>query len=168
MFTTGWLNENLLILSTIGSLLTGVLGWVIRDRKAIAQELKKGAVEIDSAEVDYAAKVRELYDNLNAKLVQENENLKSDKDAIVAEFKQEKEYFRAQVDALRTQLSEMQGQFNMIQLAYAKEVEQSQNWEKLHRELTDKYNELASKHEDLKSLYSKLKEDFDKHKKAAK
>jgi uncharacterized protein involved in exopolysaccharide biosynthesis len=168
MFTTGWLTENILILSTIGSLFTGVLGWIIRDRKAIAQELKKGAVEIDSAEVDYAAKVRELYDNLNAKLVQENENLKSDKDAIVAEFKQEKEYFRAQVDALRTQLSEMQGQFNMIQLAYAKEVEQSQNWEKLHRELTDKYNELASKHEDLKGLYSKLKEDFDKHKKAAK
>ena len=168
MFTTGWLNENLLILSTIGSLLTGVLGWVIRDRKAIAQELKKGAVEIDSAEVDYAAKVRELYDNLNAKLVQENENLKSDKDDIVAEFKQEKEYFRAQVDALRTQLSEMQTQFNTIQIAYAKEVEQSQNWEKLHRELTDKYNELASKHEDLKSLYSKLKDDFDKHKKSAK
>jgi uncharacterized protein involved in exopolysaccharide biosynthesis len=165
MFTTGWLTENILILSTIGSLFTGILGWIIRDRKAIAQELKKGAVEIDSAEVDYAAKVRELYDNLNAKLVQENESLKSDKDAIVTEFKQEKEYFRAQVDSLRTQLSEMQGQFNMIQLAYAKEVEQSQNWEKLHRELTDKYNELASKHEDLKSLYSKLKEDFDKHKK---
>ena len=125
-------------------------------------------MEIESAEVDYAAKVRELYDNLNAKLVQENESLKSDKDAIVAEFKQEKEYFRNQVDTLRAQLSEMQNQFNVIQLAYAKEVEQSQNWEKLHRELTDKYNELASKHEDLKSLYSKLKEDFDKHKKAAK
>ena len=62
----------------------------------------------------------------------------------------------------------MQTQFNSIQMAYAKEVEQSQNWEKLHRELTDKYNELASKHEDLKSLYSKLKDDFDKHKKSAK
>jgi hypothetical protein len=168
MFTTGWLTENILILSTIGSLFTGVLGWIIRDRKAIAQELKKGAVEIESAEVDYAAKVRELYDNLNSKLVQENESLKSDKEDIVAEFKAEKEYFRNQVDTLRSQLGEMQNQFNVIQLAYAKEVEQSQNWEKLHRELTDKYNELANKHEDLKSLYSKLKEDFDKHKKAAK
>ena len=59
----------------------------------------------------------------------------------------------------------LQTDFNNIQMSYAKEVEKSQNWEKLHRELTDKYNELASKHENLKGLYSKLKEDFDKHKK---
>ena len=151
----------LALLSLISSPLGIAIGWVLGGRAAKAQELKKGSVEIDSAEVDYAAKVRELYDNLNAKLVQENETLKSDKDAIIAEFKEEKEYFRTQVDDLRKQAGEMQIQFNAIQLAYAKEVEQSQNWEKLHRELLEKYNSL-------KGLYDKLKEDFDKHKKAAK
>ena len=59
----------------------------------------------------------------------------------------------------------LQTDFNNIQMSYAKEVEKSQNWEKLHRVLTDKYNELAKDYENLKGLYSKLKEDFDKHKK---
>jgi predicted nuclease with TOPRIM domain len=62
----------------------------------------------------------------------------------------------------------LQTDFNNIQMSYAKEVEKSQNWEKLHRQLTDKYNELAKDYESLKGLYSKLKEDFDKHKKLAK
>ena len=132
--------------------------WFLGGRQQKAKDLKRQDVEIDTAEVDYAAKVRELYDHLNAKLVQENETLKSDKEAIIAEFKEEKEYFRTQVDELRKQAGDMQIQFNTIQLAYAKEVEQSQNWEKLHRELLEKYNTLQA-------LYDKLKEDFDKHKK---
>ena len=141
--------------------LSAPIMWFLGGKEAKNQELKKGAVEIDISEVDYAAKVRELYDNLNSKLVEENETLKSDKNEIIAEFKQEKDYFRTQVDDLRKQSTEMQTQFNSMQLAYAKEVEQSQNWEKLHRELLDKYN-------NLKTLYDKLKDDFDKHKKATK
>jgi molecular chaperone GrpE (heat shock protein) len=60
---------------------------------------------------------------------------------------------------------QLQSQFNDIQLAYAKEVEKSQNWEKLHRELSDKYNSLEKDHDSLKVLYEKLKADFDKYKK---
>jgi predicted nuclease with TOPRIM domain len=52
----------------------------------------------------------------------------------------------------------LQTDFNNIQMSYAKEVEKSQNWEKLHRQLTEKYN-------DLKGLYDKLKVDFDNYKK---
>jgi chromosome segregation ATPase len=154
---------NFLIDNWLGimGVLSAPIMWILGGRAAKAQELKKGAVEIDSAEVDYAAKVRELYDNLNSKLAQENETLKSDKNEIIAEFKTEKEYFRSQIDELRAQTTIMQGQFNSIQIAYAKEVEQSQNWEKLHRELLEKYNKLTE-------LYDKLKEDFDKHKKSAK
>jgi peptidoglycan hydrolase CwlO-like protein len=144
------------------------LMWFLGGRQQKAKDLKRQDVEIETAEVDYAAKVRELYENLNAKLVQENEILKSDKDAILTEFKEEKEYFRTQVDDLRKQAGDMQIQFNAMQIAYAKEVEQSQNWEKLHRELSDKYQSLEKDHEELKKLYGKLKEDFEKHKKSTK
>lgn len=155
-----WLNNNWFTLLGGGSI-SGIIGWFLGGKQQKQQDLKKGNVEIETAEVDYAVKVRELYESLNAKLAQENETLKSDKDAIIAEFKEEKEYFRTQVDELRKQSGDMQIQFNSMQIAYAKEVEQSQNWEKLHRELLEKYNSL-------KGLYDKLKEDFDKHKKAAK
>ena len=62
----------------------------------------------------------------------------------------------------------LQTDFNNIQMSYAKEVEKSQNWEKLHRVLTDKYKELAKDHENLKGLYDKLKVDFDNYKKLKK
>lgn len=162
-----WFNNNWLTLLGGGSL-SGVIGWFLGGKQQKQQDLKKGNVEIESAEVDYAAKVRELYESLNAKLLQENETLKSDKDAIIAEFKEEKEYFRGQIDDLRKTSADMQLQFNTIQLAYAKEVEQSQNWEKLHRELFEKYQSLEKDHEELKKLYGKLKDDFEKHKKSTK
>lgn len=162
-----WFNNNWLTLLGGGSL-SGVIGWFLGGKQQKQQDLKKGNVEIETAEVDYAAKVRELYESLNAKLLQENETLKSDKDAIIAEFKEEKEYFRGQIDDLRKTSADMQLQFNTIQLAYAKEVEQSQNWEKLHRELFEKYQSLEKDHEELKKLYGKLKDDFEKHKKSTK
>lgn len=154
-----FLLENWLALASLISSPLGVaIGWFLGGRAAKKQELKKGSVEIETAEVDYAVKVRELYESLLAQANADKEALKSDKDAIIAEFKEEKEYFRTQVDDLRKQAGDMQIQFNEMQLAYAKEVEQSQNWEKLHRELLEKYNAL-------KDLYDKLKQDFDKHKK---
>jgi predicted nuclease with TOPRIM domain len=79
--------------------------------------------------------------------------------------------YQARMNEVMTEVTELkkhnltlQTDFNNIQMSYAKEVEKSQNWEKLHRQLTDKYNELAKDHESLKVLYSKLKDDFDKHK----
>lgn len=152
-----WINNNWFTLLGGGSI-SGIIGWFLGGRQQKAQDLKKGTVEIETAEVDYAVKVRELYESLLEQANADKEALKSDKEAIIAEFKEEKEYFRTQVDELRKQAGEMQIQFNAMQIAYAKEVEQSQNWEKLHRELLEKYNAL-------KSLYDKLKEDFDKHKK---
>ena len=146
---------------TLMGFLSAPVMYFLGGRQEKNQQLKKGDVEIEIVEVDYAVKVRELYESLLDQANKDKESLKLDKDAIITEFKSEREYLRTQIDELKKQASSMQDQFNSIQLAYAKEVEQSQNWEKLHRELLAKYNSLEA-------LYEKLKEDFDKHKKAAK
>lgn len=146
---------------TLMGFLSAPIMYFLGGRQEKNQQLQKGDVEIETAEVDYAVKVRELYESLLDQANKDKESLKLDKDAIITEFKSEREYLRTQIDELKKQASSMQDQFNSIQLAYAKEVEQSQNWEKLHRELLAKYNSLEA-------LYEKLKEDFDKHKKAAK
>jgi len=150
---------------TIMGFLSAPIMWFLGGKQAKNQELKRGDVEIESAEIDYAVKVRELYESLLEQANKDKDSLKVDRDTIIEEFKAEKEYFRSQIDDLRKQAGIMQEQFNNIQLAYSKEVEQSQNWEKLHRELLEKYNGLESKHEELNRLYAKLKLDFDNHKK---
>jgi len=149
-----------------GGSITGVVGWFLGGKQAKKQELKKGDVEIESAEIDYAVKVRELYESLLEQANKDKDALKLDRDAIVIEFKSEREYFRAQIDDLRKNDTKMQQQFNDIQLAYAKEVEQSQNWEKLHRELKEQFKELEREHEELKTFCEKLKVELDKYKKA--
>jgi len=80
---------------------------------------------------DFIEKIQSIYDKWVEDNQIRNAELKEDRDLLKSELQNLKEDFR-----------ELQKQFNSIQLAYAKEVEQSQNWEKLHRELTDKYNEL--------------------------
>jgi predicted nuclease with TOPRIM domain len=89
-------------------------------------------------------------------------------DDFLTVYKNRMDEVMAEVVAIKKHNLTLQTDFNNIQMSYAKEVEKSQNWEKLHRQLTDKYNELAKDHESLKVLYSKLKDDFDKHKKLAK
>jgi len=148
-----------------GGSITGVVGWFLGGKQAKKQELKKGDVEIESAEIDYAVKVRELYESLLQQANTDKDALKLDRDAIIVEFKNEREYFRTQIDELRKQAGTMQEQFNNIQLAYAKEVEQSQNWEKLHRELKEQFSELEREHEELKTFCEKLKVELDKYKK---
>jgi predicted nuclease with TOPRIM domain len=89
-------------------------------------------------------------------------------DDFLTVYKNRMDEVMAEVVAIKKHNLTLQTDFNNIQMSYAKEVEKSQNWEKLHRQLTDKYNELAKDHESLKGLYAKLKTDFDNHKKLAK
>jgi vacuolar-type H+-ATPase subunit I/STV1 len=80
---------------------------------------------------------------------------------IVSQYKEVLESNRKTTERLNV----LQEQFVNLQLAYAKEVEISQNWEKLHSELKKQYVQLEKKYEALQKLYEKLKQDFDKHKK---
>lgn len=89
-------------------------------------------------------------------------------DDFLTVYKNRMDEVMSEVVAIKKHNLTLQTDFNNIQMSYAKEVEKSQNWEKLHRQLTDKYNELAKDHESLKGLYAKLKTDFDNHKKLSK
>jgi chromosome segregation ATPase len=62
-----------------------------------------------------------------------------------------------ELSEMRKHNRELQNKFNEIQLSYAKEIEVSQNWERLHRELEAKYNKLQLDHEKLKAEVNKLK-----------
>ena len=111
-------------------------------------------VNRDNNKADFLTKVESLYNGLADTLKVENNELKEEILGFKKEFKQIREDYRV-----------LQEQFNSIQLAYAMEVERSQNWEKLHRELTEKYNALEKDYEALKSFCEKIKIELDKYKK---
>lgn len=77
-------------------------------------------------------------------------------------------HYDEQYQKLVSQVDRLQKQFTELSLSYAKEIEVSQNWEKLHRELQIQYTELDKKYVDLEKLYEKLKADFEKYKKQTK
>ena len=131
-------------LSVLGSTaLSGVLGWFFGGKQAKKVEIKK-------ANGDAVSTMQSVYDQ------------------FLTDYKDRMNEVMADLNFVKDHNRELQTQFNKIQLDYAKEVERSQNWEKLHRELTAKYAVLERDYDELKGLYEKLKADFDKHKKASK
>jgi len=142
-----WFFENWMVL--VGAITTPI-AWIFGGKQAKAQELKKGEAEIKRGNADAVATMQGVYDQFL-------EDYKVRMSEVMIELTDVKDHYKG-----------LQKQFNDIQLAYAKEVERSQNWEKLHRELTDKYKVLEKDYDELKSLYEKLKQDFDRHRKASK
>lgn len=131
-------------LSLLGSsVVTGVVGWIFGGKQAKKIEIKK-------ANGDAVATMQSVYDQ------------------FLTDYKDRMSEVMADLNFVKDHNRELQTQFNKIQLDYAKEVERSQNWEKLHRELTAKYVVLERDYDELKGLYEKLKADFDKHKKMSK
>lgn len=135
-----WLLDNwALILGAV----TTPIAWFFGGKQAKKVEIKK-------ANGDAVATMQSVYDQ------------------FLQDYKDRMNEVMADLNFVKDHNRELQTQFNKIQLDYAKEVERSQNWEKLHRELTAKYMILERDYDELKGLYEKLKADFDKHKKASK
>jgi molecular chaperone GrpE (heat shock protein) len=130
--------------------LSAPIAWIFGGKQA-----KK--VEIKNSSADFIEKIQGIYD----KWVEDGDKKQSD-------LKQDIENLKSEMKEMREHERSIQKQFNSIQLAYAKEVEQSQNWEKLHRQLLVKYDALEKAHEELKQFCTKLKAELDRHKKDSK
>ena len=74
-------------------------------------------------------------------------------------------HYEKEYQLINQKLDKLQNQFIEQSLAYAKEIERSQNWEKLHRELQEKYYSLDKKYQILEKEHDKLKLDFENYKK---
>ena len=115
-----------------GGSITGFLGWLFYGRK--------------NNNAEFTTKVQGIYDNLVEDLKKDREFLKSENAQLKAERTIDKEYFRSEIDKSDKKISTLQGQFNSMNISYTKEVEVSQNWEKLYRELSLKYDDLSKKY----------------------
>jgi hypothetical protein len=108
---------------------------------------QKQNVELKKSNSDAVSSMQAVYDQFLA-------DYKTRMDEVMSELKESKLNY-----------IELQKQFNAIHLSYSKEVEVSQNWEKLHRELDKKYKELVKSHEILKKDHELLREEFSTYKK---
>jgi chromosome segregation ATPase len=126
---------------TIIGVLAAPAAWIFGGRQAKKVEIKKSST-------DALGSMQTVYDQ------------------FLADYKDRMAEVMSELVEVKSHAKELQIQFNKIQLDYATEVERSQNWEKLHRELMQKYTLLEKDYDELKGLYSKLKADFEKHKKA--
>ena len=83
---------------------------------------------------------------------------------FLAQYKLRMDEMKFEVTSVKDHYKAIQLQFNDMSLAYSREVEVSQNWEKLHKELKLKYESLEKKYDELKKDHDKLKKDYEKSK----
>lgn len=119
---------------------TGLIGWLFYGRR--------------NNNAEFTSKVQGIYDNLVEDLKKDREFLKEENSQLKKERVIDKEYFRSEMDKSDKKISALQDQFNSMNISYTKEVEISQNWEKLYRELSLKYDDLNKKYD---AVLTKLK-----------
>lgn len=116
-----------------GGSITGFLSWLLYGRK--------------NNNIEYALKAQQVFEKLQDELKQDRDYYKQEYIQARDGHKEEVNYFRGKVDEITKRADSLQEQFNGITLAYAKEVEVSQNWERLYHELSRKYDDLSNKYD---------------------
>lgn len=130
--------------------------------------------------IDYLSKQQAVFDKLQDEMMKDRDYYKKEYLQAREEHKKEVLYFRTKIDEVTKRADTLQGQFNNMSISYTKEVEVSQNWEKLYRELTIQNKELEKSNgiilaenesikkeqSELKLAHEKLKIDHEKLKKA--
>lgn len=127
-------------LAFIGVVVGYPLAWYFGGKSKSDSEIKKNDVDVVTA-------ISEMY---NTFLVQ---------------YKARMDEMQFEVTGVKDHYKSIQIQFNDMSIAYTREVEVSQNWEKLHKELKLKYDELERNYEALKKDHDALKKDYQKYKK---
>lgn len=125
----------------MGAVLGYPLAWYFGGKRKNESEVKKN-------EVDVVASISEMYNT------------------FLAQYKERMDEMSKEVTSVKDHYKCIQLQFNDMSLAYSREVEVSQNWEKLHNELKAKYDALEKNYEALKKDHDELRKDYEKYKKS--
>lgn len=123
-----------------GGSITGLLGWIFYGKK--------------NNDIDYLSKQQAVFDKLQLEIMKDRDYYKQELLQARKEHKEEVLYFRTKIDEVTARADRLQCQFNNMSISYTKEVEVSQNWEKLYRELSEKYEILNAKYD---AVLKKLK-----------
>jgi len=124
----------------MGAVLGYPLAWYFGGKRKTDSEIKKN-------EVDIVGSISEMYNT------------------FLAQYKERMEEMTIEVASVKGHYQSIQVQFNNMSLAYTREVEVSQNWEKLHNELKEKYDALEKNHIALQKDHDALKKDYESFKK---
>ena len=157
-----WLSISALILAP----LSGIIGWIVRDRKIQKQEVIKGDIDIQKEQIDLAKNTRDLLLLKEQDHKLEKEEFRKELVTIREEAKSEREYYRKKTTELRSAINTIQDKFNDISLLYTKEVEQSDLWKQKYYELDKKYIDLKKYCDGLEKKIQDLNKKVDEYEKS--
>lgn len=143
--------------STIFGAFTTSVGWLLGGKSKQKQELKSSEIDNEMKEIDYAKKIRDLYEDIilkkDAEITHQSEQIKS----ILSDAKEDREYFRSEMSPLRDELAALRLKVNDqdkqiadLSLINAITKEAADSWEKKFNVLQKEYTSLKKAFDDIK------------------